>query len=88
MSDASPGWHMYVVECCDGSFYCGITTNLQRRLSEHNTSARGAKYTRTRRPVKLIYSEPHPDRSSASSAEAFFKRLSRIQKVDRIRGGT
>jgi putative endonuclease len=87
MSDVPPQWHMYVVECGDGSFYCGITTDLQRRLNEHNTSDRGAKYTRARRPVKLIYSEPHPDRSSASIAEAFFKRLSRIQKVDRVRGG-
>lgn len=72
---------MYVVECADSSFYCGVTTDLQRRLQEHNNSPRGAKYTRSRRPVALIHSEPHVDRSSALRAEIFFKRLSRIQKV-------
>jgi len=87
MSDASLGWHMYVVECGDGTFYCGITTDLQRRISEHNAGSRGAKYTRSRRPVRLIYSEPHQSRSSASRAEFFFKRLSRIQKLNRINGG-
>lgn len=78
---------MYVVECADGSFYCGVTTDLQRRLHEHNSGSKGAKYTRSRRPVLMIYSEPHVDRSSALRAEILFKRLSRIQKADCIRGG-
>lgn len=87
MIDTPHEWHMYVVECADGSFYCGVTTDLQRRLREHNGSSRGAKYTRSRRPVVLIYSEPHVDRSSALKAEIFFKRLSRIQKAELVRGG-
>lgn len=78
---------MYVVECADGSFYCGVTTDLQRRLHEHNSGSRGAKYTRSRRPVTMIYSEPHANRSSALRAEVFFKRLSRIQKTEHMGGG-
>lgn len=87
MSESSRQWYMYVVECADGSFYCGVTTDIQRRLVEHNTSSRGAKYTRSRRPVKLTYSEKHPDRSSALKAEMAFKRLTRVQKADRVVGG-
>ena len=78
---------MYVVECADGSFYCGVTTDLRRRLQEHNSGSKGAKYTRTRRPVALIHSETHADQSSALKAEVFFKRLSRIQKVKYMGGG-
>jgi putative endonuclease len=74
------GWFMYVVECVDGSFYAGITTDVSRRLTEHNSTERGAKYTRSRRPVKLIRCVDHPDRSSASIAEAAFKKLTRKQK--------
>ena len=73
-------WCMYVVECADGSFYAGITTDISRRLHEHNSTSRGAKYTKPRRPVKLIYSTDHADRSSASVAEAAFKKLTRKQK--------
>jgi putative endonuclease len=79
---------MYVVECADGSFYCGVTTDLQRRLHEHNSGSRGAKYTRSRRPVTMIYSESHADRSSALKAEALFKRLSKPQKIIRVKGGS
>ena len=76
-------WTMYVLTCSDGSFYCGITTNMARRLDEHNgvVSKKGAKYTRSRRPVILFYTEEHPDRSTASKAEAAFKKLSRRQKL-------
>lgn len=74
------GWFMYVVECVDGSFYAGITTDVSRRLYEHNSTSRGAKYTKPRRPVKLIHSTDHADRSSASIAEAAFKKLTRKQK--------
>ena len=71
---------MYVVECADRSFYAGITTCLRRRLTEHNTSKKGAKYTRSRRPVKLIYDVQLSSRSEAARAEASFKKLSRKQK--------
>jgi len=75
---------MYVVLCADRSLYCGVTTDLTRRLHEHNSSSRGAKYTRARRPVTLVYQEPHSTRSTAQSAEARFKRLSRAKKLEVI----
>ena len=76
-------WKMYVVRCADSSYYCGITTDTNRRLDEHNGKIpkKGAKYTRSRRPVMLFYEEDHPDRSSASKAEAAFKKLNRRQKL-------
>jgi putative endonuclease len=86
MSETASQWYMYVVQCSDNSLYCGVTTDLQRRVLEHNTSPRGAKYTKSRRPVVLTYSERHPDRSSALKAEYYFKRLTRAQKVNRISG--
>lgn len=70
----------YIVECSDTTLYTGITTDLQRRLDEHNNSPKGAKYTRVRRPVKLVYSEECEDRSSASKREYAIKRLSREKK--------
>jgi len=73
-------WFLYVLLCSDGTYYTGITTSLERRLKEHNTSARGAKYTKTRRPVKLIYFEDYDDRSSAQKAECQFKKLTRKRK--------
>ena len=62
-------YYVYMVECSDGTYYTGITTDIERRVVEHNTSEKGAKYTRARRPVKLVYSEEYPDRSSASKRE-------------------
>ena len=76
----SADWLMYVVECSDGSYYTGITTDMTRRLNEHNCTKRGTKYTRSRRPVKLIYFESHENRSEASRAEAAFKKLTRKKK--------
>jgi putative endonuclease len=76
----SADWLMYVVECADGSYYTGITTDMTRRLNEHNRTKRGAKYTRSRRPVSLIYFESHENRSEASRAEAAFKKLTRKKK--------
>jgi len=73
-------WFMYVVRCCDESYYTGITTNIDRRLHEHNHLSSGAKYTRSRRPVRLVYYESHDNRSSASKAEYAFKKKSRIEK--------
>lgn len=79
---------LYVLECADGTFYAGITTDIARRVAEHNSSAKGAKYTRTRRPVRLVYSETHPTRSAALVAEAAFKQLSRTEKLTRISRAT
>ncbi|EXJ23705.1 putative endonuclease [Alkalibacterium sp. AK22] len=73
--------YFYVLHCKDGSLYGGYTTNLNRRLAEHNSGA-GAKYTRPkcRRPLRMIYAEAHPTRSAATKAEAAFKKLVRRQK--------
>ena len=79
-------WYLYVVICKDNSFYTGVTTDLKRRVHEHNHTSRGAKYTRCRRPVSLIYSKVFHDRSSAQSAEFKFKKLTRRQKEEVIAG--
>jgi putative endonuclease len=75
-----PVWHVYVVRCADETLYCGNTTDVARRVHEHNTSARGAKYTRSRRPVTLLRSWAVGTRSDATKAELRFKRLSTKDK--------
>jgi len=74
-------WYVYIVQCSDKSLYTGITVDVDRRVLEHNTSNKGAKYTRPRRPVQLVYSEIHEDRSSASKRESAIKKLSRAEKI-------
>jgi putative endonuclease len=71
---------VYIVECADGSFYTGWTTDPERRLREHN-AGRGARYTRSRRPLKLAYLEPQPDRAAAMRRERRIKNFTRDQKV-------
>ena len=73
-------WWVYIVKCSDGTFYTGITTDVNRRLHEHNHCKTGASYTRGKRPVELVYSEPSSDRSLASKREYAIKRLTRVQK--------
>ncbi len=71
-----------MLECADGTLYTGIATDLERRLEEHNSSPRGAKYTRARRPVKLVYTETYKDRSSASKREyEIKKKMNREEKL-------
>ena len=77
-------WYLYVVRCSDGTLYTGITTDVTRRLHEHNVTKKGAKYTRARRPVELVYWIDFHDRSTASKAEFRFKKLSRKEKLDVI----
>ena len=77
-------WYMYVVKCSDSTLYTGITTNISRRISEHNSGKRGAKYTRARLPVTLVYWDEHPDRSTALKYEAAFKKQSRERKIEII----
>jgi len=74
-------WSLYAVICNDSSIYIGITTDVQRRIHEHNNTKKGAKYTRSRRPVSLVYVESHLNRSSASKAEARYKKLKRSDKI-------
>ena len=77
-------YFVYILECSDHTFYTGITTNLDRRVKEHNTSKIGAKYTKVRRPVKLIYSQEFNNRSAASIEESRIKKLSRTEKLNLI----
>ena len=77
---------MYVVECVDSTLYTGISNDVGRRVLEHNTSKRGAKYTRSRRPVKLVYYQKYTDRSHAMRAESEFKKLGRSEKLSKIKG--
>lgn len=75
-------YYVYMLECSDKTIYTGISTDLERRIVEHNGSDKGAKYTRTRRPVKLVYSEKYKDRSLASKREyEIKKRMTRIEKL-------
>jgi len=73
-------WHVYLLRCSDNSLYCGITTDLIRRVKEHNTSVKGAKYTKTRRPVSLVYSEYVDGRSEACKLEAKIKKMPKTKK--------
>jgi predicted metal-dependent hydrolase len=72
------------VQCRDATLYTGITTDIKRRIKEHNTSLRGAKYTRSRGPVRLVYVHEYSDRSEASKAESRIKDLSRSEKIELI----
>jgi len=72
--------YCYILECCDGSYYTGWSSDPQRRLREHN-SGKGARYTRSRRPVRLVYLEELPDKSSALKRERAIKALSRPKKI-------
>lgn len=74
-------YHLYILRCADDTLYTGITTDLERRVTEHNSSPAGAKYTRARRPVALVYSHRFRTRSNALREEARVKRLSRREKL-------
>lgn len=79
-------YYVYIVECADGTLYTGITTDVERRMAEHNAGT-GAKYTKTRTPVHPVYVEECEDRSSASRREYAIKRLSRRQKEELVAAG-
>jgi putative endonuclease len=72
--------YCYILECSDGTFYTGWTTDPERRVRQHNKGT-GARYTRTRTPVKLVYLEPQPDKKTAMKRERTIKALSRQQKM-------
>lgn len=82
-------WFVYILKCVDDSFYTGIATDLERRVSEHNGyhGSLGAKYTRGRRPVVLAYHETVTTRAKAMIREHEIKRLSRSKKEHLISGG-
>lgn len=78
-------YYLYILECIDKTLYTGITTDLKRRIDEHNDTRLGAKYTSARRPVKLIYSKRFKNRSTASKAEVRIKNLTKLQKLKLIK---
>jgi len=73
-------WQVYILKCADGTFYTGITTDLKRRLKEHNSSFLGAKYTRGRRPVRIVYSRKLKNKPLAAKAEWRIKKMSKKEK--------
>ncbi len=77
-------WYVYILRCRDQSLYTGITTDVTRRLTEHQSGNNGAKYTRTRTPLTLVYEEACASRSAAQIREASIKKLTRTQKIELI----
>ncbi len=76
-------WYVYMLRCADGTLYTGVTTDVERRVKEHNGEggkAKGAKYTKARRPVELVYKEEVEGRGTAQQREATLRRLSRTEK--------
>lgn len=90
-AEPSPGakcWLVYVLRCADHSLYSGITLDMARRLREHNQEpGRAAAYTWSRRPVRLVYQEAHPDRGAASRREAEIRKMKKAAKERLIRAG-
>ncbi|MGX5730573.1 GIY-YIG nuclease family protein [Pseudoxanthomonas beigongshangi] len=80
MAAPSPCWHLYLLLCRDGSYYAGITTDLEARFQAH-LAGKGARYTRSHPPERLLGSRAYPDRASASRAEWEIKRLPKARKL-------
>ncbi len=78
-------YYLYILECADKTLYTGITTDVHRRIAEHNDTKLGAKYTSSRRPVKLAYTKKFKNRSTASKEEARIKKLNKTQKLELIK---
>ena len=76
--------YTYIVKCADGTLYCGWTNNLEKRIAEHN-AGKGAKYTRSRHPVELVYYESFDTKEEAMSREWHIKQLSRAKKLELIK---
>jgi putative endonuclease len=76
-------WYLYIIQCCDGSLYTGITTDISRRLGEHNAK-KGAFYTQNKTPVTLVYQEAMASQSDARKRESEIKKLTRNQKLELI----
>ncbi len=77
--------YVYLLRCADGTLYCGWTTDLEARVAAHDRGA-GAKYTRSRRPVELVYHEEYADKHEALSREWHIKRMSREEKLKLMEG--
>jgi len=84
MANSKSTWFVYIVEAENGHFYTGITTDLDRRFSEHQSKRTGARFFSTSPAKQMVFTESHPDRSSASKREAAIKKLSRQAKISLI----
>jgi putative endonuclease len=88
MPPAAKPWHVYIVRCADGTLYTGVAIDVPQRVLQHNGKrANGARYTRTRRPVKLVYQERAANRSAACKREYRIKQLDRRAKLKLIAAG-
>ena len=77
-------WYVYILECSDKTFYTGITSDIRRRIKEHNSSPKGAKYTKGRGPVKLVYLRRKKNKTTASKEEYRIKNLTKKEKTEMI----
>jgi predicted GIY-YIG superfamily endonuclease len=85
MKTAGAGaWFVYMLRCGDGTFYTGVTKDVSRRCRQHN-EGKASRYTRSRRPTRLVFQEEHPDQGSALRREAAIKALTRGQKESLVR---
>jgi putative endonuclease len=85
VAEAAPVWHLYVLRCGDGSYYTGVTTDIERRLGEHQ-AGKASRYTRAHRPVELVHREACGTRAQALSRECAVKSLSRAAKEALVGG--
>ena len=83
---SSGPFSLYILRCADGSLYTGITTDVEKRVAEHASGSRGAKYLRGRGPLELVLAEPVGDRATASRLEYHVKQLPRARKLELIEG--
>jgi putative endonuclease len=86
-NEEKPRWCVYLLECGDGTYYCGVTTDLERRIAQHN-EGKGARYTRGRGPVTVAAVSPGCTRSVALKLEALVKKVGRCQKQQLVRSGS
>ena len=77
-------WKVYILKCGDGSFYTGVSTDIERRVYEHNNTSKASKYTRSRRPVSLVWTSDFMDKSSAHKLECRIKSLNRKRKEELV----
>jgi putative endonuclease len=83
VAQSSPTWHLYLIECIDGSYYTGITTNVERRFAQH-INGDGARYTRSHKPLRILASREVGTHSEALKAELVVKRLPKEEKIAAI----
>ena len=77
-------WYVYIIRASDERLYTGVTTDVERRFSEHGSATKGARFFRGRTPLEVVYTERHPDRSSAQRRESAIKKLKREDKLELI----